>query len=362
MPNMGKRARERAVPAALLACALLLLAAAPSARAIPFGADLNLPANVAFDCTVLPVPSVFGGGFVVLPSGQPTCTWMNVGTVANPQLGTFLAPVAGTVTRIQVRVGPVTGPMQVLVMRSFRDASSTASPVCCIEVGRTPVFTPAPNAVTTIDTALAVRKDVVPDPVNNTLTFDALALSVLAPNVPVPAFDTGRHDPADFGIPTAVVYHPAVGPGQEAFRSSGVGGFQVLMAADVTPAATGAGPAPAGAGAAPAAIRLVQPAVSVRNGIAPVLIRCDLATGRCTGTLRLQSRQVVRAAAAGSKARTVTYGTGRISIAAGQRAHVKVKLSKAGRRLVGAHRRAKVWINATVGGKRVPASRLTLKR
>ena len=62
----------------------------------------------------------------------------------------------------------------------------------CTEVGRTPVSTPAPNAVTTVDTALAVRKDVVPDPVNNTLTFDALALSVLAPSVPVRPARPGR--------------------------------------------------------------------------------------------------------------------------------------------------------------------------
>jgi hypothetical protein len=287
---------------------------------------------------------------------------MSVGTVANPQLGTFLVPVAGTVTQVAVRVGPLTGPMQVVVMRAFRDFNSTASPVCCTEVGRTPVFTPTPNAVTTIATAIAVRKDVVPDPVNNTVTFDSLALSVLAPNVPVPAFDTGRHDPGDFSIPSAVAYHPAVGPGQEAFRSSGVGGFQVLMAADVTPSATGAGPAPAGGGTAPAAIRLVQPAVSVRNGIAPVLIRCNLATGRCTGTLRLQSRRVAGAAAVGKAARTVTYGTAKISVAAGRQARVKVRLSKAGRRLVRAHRRTKVWLNATVGGKRLAATRLTLKR
>jgi hypothetical protein len=338
------------------------LLAASATPAIPFGADLNLPANVAFDCTALPVPNAFGNGFVILPSGQPTCTWMSVGTVANPQQGSFLVPVAGTVTRLALRVGPLTGPMQVIVMRAFRDANSTAPPVCCTEVGRTPVFTPTPNAVTTIDTALAVRKDVVPDPVNNTLTFDSLALSVLAPNVPVPAFDTGRHDPGDFGIPTAVAYHPAVGPGQEAFRNSGVGGFQVLMAADVTPSATGAGPAPAGGGAAPAAIRLVQQAVSVRNGIAPVLIRCNLATGRCTGTLRLQSRQAARAAGGVRATATITYGTGKISVAAGHQARVKVRLSKRGRRLVRAHKRTKVWLSATVGGKRLPATRLTLRR
>ena len=364
MVAVCKPARARAVTALVVVAASLL--AAPATRAIPFGADLNQPANVAFDCTALPLPNAFGTGFVLVPSGQPTCTWVAVGTVANPQQGTFLVPVAGTVTRIAVRVGPLTGPMQVVVMRAFRDASSTASPVCCTEVGRTPVFTPAPNAVTTVDTALAVRKDVVPDPVNNTLTFDALALSVLAPNVPVPAFDTGRHNPGDFGSPSALVYHPAIGPGQEAFvGSSGVGGFQVLMAADVTPAATGAGPA-AGGGTAPAAVRLVQPAVSVRNGVAPVLIRCDLATGRCTGTLRLQSRRAAGAARAATipaaKVRMLTYGSARISVAAGHQGTVRVRLSKAGRRFVRAHRRAKVWMNATVGATRIAPTRLTLRR
>jgi hypothetical protein len=289
MVAVCKPARALAVTGLVVAAGSLV--AAPATRAIPFGADLNQPANVAFDCTALPLPNAFGTGFVLVPSGQPTCTWVAVGTVANPQQGTFLGPVAGTVTRIAVRVGPLTGPMQVVVMRAFRDASSTASPVCC----------------------------------------------------------------------------SAVGPGQEAFvGSSGVGGFQVLMAADVTPAATGAGPAPAGGGAAPAAVRLVQPAVSVRNGVAPVLIRCDLATGRCTGTLQLQSRQAAQAARAAAlpaaKVRTVTYGTARISVAAGHQGTVRVRLSKAGRRLVRAHRRAKVWMNATVGGTRIAPTRLTLRR
>ena len=102
--------------------------------------------------------------------------------------------------------------------------------------------------------------------------------------------------------------------------------------------------------------------MSVRNGVAPVLIRCDLATGRCTGTIRLQSRRTAGAAAAAMATRTVTYGTGKIDIAAGRQARVKVRLSKHGRRLVRAHKRTKVWLSATVGGKRLAASRLTLTR
>lgn len=335
-------------------------AIAPQAHAIGFGADLNLPANVPFDCTVLPLPTAFGNGYFAAPSGAPTCTWANAGSVNSPQAGSFLAPVAGTVTQVRVRVGPVTGPMQVVVLRAFRDFFSTQPPVCCTEVGRTPVFTPAPNAVTTLATALTVRKDVVPDPVNRTLTFDSLALSVLAPNVPIPAFDSGLHDPGNFNSPTAVVYHPAVAPGQERFLNSGVGGFQVLMDADVTPSQTGAGPAPGGAGQTPAAIALVQRAVSVRNGVAPLLIRCSLTTGRCTGTLLLQSRR--GAAAAAGKRRTVTYGRAKLDVAAGKRATVRVKLSKAGRRQLKRHGSLRAWTNVSSMGKRTRVARVTLRR
>ena len=360
------RGMRRLTLPAVLAAAL----AAPSAAvAIPFGANLNLPANVAFDCTALPLPNAFGNGFVLVPvpNGAQTCTWMAVGTASQPEVGSLLAPVAGTVTQVSVRVGPVTGPMQVIVLRSFRDFFSTSDPICCTEVARTPVFTPAPNAVTTIQTALPVRKDTVPDPINRSVTFDALALSVLAPGVPVPAFDSGRHNPADFGRPSALAFHPAIGPGQEAFASgSGVGGFQVLLAADVTPSATGLGPAGGGpTGTAPAAIRLVQQAVTVRDGRAPVVITCGLAAGRCVGVLRLQSRAGAGGAVAAKRrraARTVTYGSASFSILHGRRATLAVTLTRAGRRLVRNHARRRVWVNATVGGRAAPALRLTLKR
>jgi hypothetical protein len=364
------RRRSRRVGLACAAALAAALALPAGAAAIPFGANLALPANVAFDCTALPLPNAFGSGFVLVPvpSGAQTCTWMAAGTASQPEVGSFLAPVAGTVTQVSVRVGPVTGPMQVVVLRSFRDFFSTHDPICCTEVARTPVFTPTPNAVTTIQTALPVRKDTVPDPVNRTVTFDALALSVLAPGVPIPAFDSGRHDPADFGRPSALAFHPAIGPGQQAITTgSGVGGFQVLLAADVTPSASGRGPAGGGpTGTAPAAIRLVRRAVTVRDGRAPLVVTCSLAAGRCAGILRLQSRAAGGGAAAAARrrgrSRTVTYGSARIDVAAGRRARVAVQLNRAGRRLLRRRDERRVWLNATVGGQAVPAVRVTLRR
>src|SRR5262245_3131644 len=108
----------RRIALVVVAAALWVAAVASPAGAIPFGANLNQPANVTFDCTVLPgPPPAFTPGFTVLPSGFNTCTWMNVGSAANLQQGTFVAPIAGTVNSVSVRVGPVTGPMQVVVMR-----------------------------------------------------------------------------------------------------------------------------------------------------------------------------------------------------------------------------------------------------
>jgi hypothetical protein len=355
---MTRRARRIAIAAAA-ALAAAAAAAPRAAHAIPFGADLNQPANVNFDCTVLPgPPPAFTPGFTVLPSGFPTCTWMNVGSFNNLRAGSFVAPVAGTVTRVAVRAGPVTGPMQVVVLRAFRDFFSTAVPVCCTEVARTPVFTPAPNGITEIATALPVRADVVPDPINRTVTFDSLALSVLAPNVPVPALDTGSHDPSNFDMPSASVYHPAVGPNQERFISSGVGGFQVLMAADVTPSLTGAGPAPQGNVTAP--IALARAVIPVNNGVARIPIRCTLTTGRCIGTLRLQSGQPV--AAASLRRKLSTYGKARIDVVAGARERVRIRLTRAGKRLLRDKRRPRVWANAALAGGGIRSHRITLTR
>ncbi len=337
---------------------LLALAGAPAAGAVPFGTDLSLPANANVDCTVLPLPPPgFNPGFTVVPSGATTCTWMAAGTALNPQANTFVAPVAGVVTTVSVRAGRVTGPMQVVVLRSVRDFFSTQDPICCTEVARSQVFTPAPNGITTIATALPVRKDVVPDPINRTVVFDTLGLSVLAPGVPVPLFDTGSHDPANLANPSAIAFFPAIAPNTErfGFSGAGVGGFQVLMAADVTPTPV-TDPAPAGNVTAPVA--LVGRRLAVNNGAVRLPIRCSLVTGACTGTVRLANG----AQAAATIAAVKTYGKGKVRIPAGKQGRVKVKLTKAGRKLLKGRRSAKVWVNAVIGGTKVKSKRYTLKR
>ena len=132
---------------------------------------------------------------------------------------------------------------------------------------------------------------------------------MLAPGVPVPLFDTGSHDPANLAIPSAVAFFPAIAPNTErfGFSGAGVGGFQVLMAADVTPSAT-TNPAPQGNVTAPVA--LVGRRLAVNNGAVRLPIRCSLLTGACTGTVRLANG----AQAAATIAAVKTYGKGKVRI------------------------------------------------
>ena len=127
----------------------------------------------------------------------------------------------------------------------------------------------------------------------------------------------------------------------------------MLLAADVTP-----GPV---VGAT--VLRLLGATAAVSNGAAPLLIRCELGTGRCGGVVLLQNGRAAGARGASAHAaKTTTYASAHYSIAAGKSAHVKVKLTRAGRSLLRRHASAKVYVNATMSGKKITGVRVTLKR
>src|SRR5688572_31078488 len=99
-----------------LAVALTLMTAlvgAAPAHSVTFGADLSQVPNADFDCTVVP-PFNFS-------TGVDTCTWWTTSTVAGSASQSLVVPSGGgVVKRVRVRVGPVTGPMQVVTLRSIR--------------------------------------------------------------------------------------------------------------------------------------------------------------------------------------------------------------------------------------------------
>lgn len=101
----------------------------------------------------------------------------------------------GTVTSASVRVGPVSGPMRFVRMRIlFQNGFGAA---CCSleQVGA--VFTPQPNATTTVPLNFPITFERAPPPTDTTtiIAQDLIALEVLAPNVPIPGVWTANGAP-----------------------------------------------------------------------------------------------------------------------------------------------------------------------
>jgi hypothetical protein len=134
----------------LLVAALLGLALRPaSATALTFGADLAGPVDFTGTCGQL---------------FSDSCTTFSGSTTLS-----YYAPASGTVTAVRVKTGNVAqGPMQIVVMSSLyqNHAGDPGHPyfACCFVAAYGPVFTPAPNSVTTIPTTLPMVEEPTPRP------------------------------------------------------------------------------------------------------------------------------------------------------------------------------------------------------
>ena len=350
--------------AAAAGAALVALATAPtSAAAVTFGADLNNAPTNTTTCGAGAPP------LYIYDVGSPSCLYFS----GAPGSSSY-APMSGTVTAVRVRVGAVTGPMQVVVMRSLyqNKAGDPGHPyfACCFVESYGPVFEPQANAITTVPMSLPMTEESTPPPNDFTTNAagDFLALSVLAPNVPVPMFiDNQSGDSGFYPAPTAqTVPAPSQNP---IFQSTDIFAGQILINADLDTgggAGNGAGGGGPPAPVATPAVALPKQTLPVKNNTVGVPIQCLVVN--CTGTLALQNTQqagIARIAAKkrAKKPKTVSYGSVSFSIAAGKTATVKVKLNTTGRKLVKGHKTVKVWANlrfASGGGK--PTSvRLTLK-
>jgi hypothetical protein len=364
---MGGRCSARiAVVGAALAVGAPL--AAGDSDAATFGADLTRAPTNEYVCgtNIPPLGFYPGAGSCMYFSSSPSP----------------YAPVSGTVTAVRVRVGPHTGPMQVVVMRSLyqNHAGEPGHPyfACCFVEGYGPIFEPQPNTVTTVPTSLPMTEEPTPLPEDFTTNAagDFLALSVLAPNVPIPiAIDNSTRVSGFYPAPTAqTVTAPPPNP---MFETTSLSAGQVLLSADLTPAAgapaggapaagggQGALPPAAGGGARVPAVNLPRTIVPVAGNTANVPLQCQVLD--CRGNIALQSAPLggLAAAAAVAKVKRLTYGTASFSLKAGSTRRVKVKLSTTGRRLLRSHRTTTVWANITFssGGGTARSFRVTLKR
>ncbi|MFI4984541.1 MAG: hypothetical protein ACHQAV_00965 [Solirubrobacterales bacterium] len=277
----------------------------------------------------------------------------------------------GTITQLRVKVGSSTGQMQFVVLRALREASAGpgAGAACCSELYASEPFTPTANAVTSVNVNWPVRNDLTPDPVTDLYTFDQIAISVLEPGVAIPANDTGIYSSNG---PIDNVYWPAWSHvGQERADGGGPEGFEVLINGDWQATASPPTPTPTPA-PLPLPLRPVLPQLQFPQGTARVhgnsaLVDLLCAAGAaCGGQMQLQSAAGATATSArvashstrsqhsGKKkaSKPVTYGTASFSLAAGTSQMVSVHLSSAGRMLVRKRKKAKVWLNITLGSRK----------
>ena len=366
------RGRPLGGPASLVAAALLATAARVGAQVTTFGIDLTQPANVTFDCSVWPVP-LLGGGVGFVPSQAQTCTWTSAVSIAQ----NLYAPAGnGTVTEVRVKVGAITGPMQVVVLQGLRE-DVTNKVGCCQQVGQSAVFTPSANAITTVPVQLPVRNDTMPDQ-NHIFAFDILGLSILAPGVPIPAFDTGNYTNTG---PFDGIDFPASQPNASIAPSDSFG-YALLMNADWVPGGGGPGSPPGGPPVQSGPpLTFETPMALVRRNQATIDLTCTLAAP-CLGDLRLQNQPAPGAVmipmtrlaggplTGASKARpaaahVVTYGRGSFNVAAGATGMVSAQLKPAARRRTRRHKTFQVWANMTLTSTnpaQVVSGQITLSR
>lgn len=331
---------------ALLVAALtlgLILPPSAAAELETFGTDLTRSANSARTCeTGFFDPALIAGtGFPYTP--YASCTWWSVGGIQGT--GNSIVPHGGgTVTRIRVKVGAVTGRMQVVALRLMRHPGSLADPACCLPAGSGPVFTPTANAVTELAVDLPVKHET--DARTGVTLYDVLALSVLDPGVPVPAEATG--DGGWSGVVGGMF--PAYVPGTEA--AVGYGAIMpghVLLSADLEPSAISdppRTPTPLTTPAPGAVIRGGSTAIA-HSGALRIKISCDRTTG-CLGRVVVTRGRSVLARA-------------RIDVAPGAVRVVRVPLTRAGRRALSTGRTVKATASVRLGGELVASRTLTLK-
>jgi hypothetical protein len=356
--------------AALLATAVVLLLA-PTATAQTVGADLDRPANNTRSCeTGFYDPAlILGTGFPYTPFA--TCTWWSVGGISGTG-GTVVPYGGGTVRKVRVKVGPVTGRMQVVALRLIRHPGSLAEPGCCFPAGSGPVFTPEANGVTELDVDIPVRHEV--DRASGLFNYDVLALSVLDAGVPMPAHSTGS---SGFDGLVAGMF-PHYAPGTE--RAVGHGTVMpghVLLQADVEPPAKeeavdrkqdeqkvddqrkqaktrGVAELPAPAAA------LAARTVKLRRGALAIPVTCT-APGGCAGEILVHAAPKAKKGRARAAA-VKLLARGKVKLAAGAKGTVRAKLSRAGRRALRGRKKVAAIATLRLSGVTVATRRLTLRR
>lgn len=345
---------------------MFVLCLPATAGAVTFGSDLNAHTSNS---------SVTCGDFNIFQyAGRVGCSVYTSGNAYNPAdvSATHVIPLPdprvygdqyGTITQVTFKTAPgaPAGPARLSVVEYIRDANSTANPALAQDIADSATFTMAPGADGLVHVATDLPARSLYNANDNSYRFDVLVLTMLDNTTPIPAdmsssFLSGWISPY-VDIPSTngelTVPLPAdrqgtgcCGFGPNPFYA--VGSWysmgEVLMQADMTIGTGNGNTGPLTFGKA---------RVSGRRVILPVTCAQDAV---CAGLLQLLSRS---AGATTSKAKV--YGKAQFSIPARATRKIKVKLNRAGRKLLRKHNSVKLVVQATVGNQ-VATGTVTVRR
>jgi len=350
--------------------AAFALAPPASAEAVTFGA--NLGAHVSNS-------NVTCGDFNIFQyAGRVGCSVYTTGNASNPAdtSATHVIPFPdprvhgdqhGTITQVTFKPAPgaPAGPARLSVVEYIRDANSTANPGLAQDIADSANFVMSPGADGLVHVATDLPARSLYNPNDNSYRFDVLVLSMLDNTTPIPAdlnssFLSAWISPyvdipstqGDLTVPLPADRQGTgcCGFGPNPFYALGAWYTlgEVLMQADLTLHQ----PPPPPPATNP--VKIGKPRLRGNTVILPVECALDRA---CRGLLQLLSRGKggAKARKSSESKKTTVYGRARFSIAARAKKRLRVKLKKAGKKLLKRSRRMRkpVWMvaRATVGSQ-----------
>lgn len=370
----------------VVAVAAVSLALPASASAVTFGSNLSAhAANSNITC----------GDFNIFQyAGRVGCSAYTTGNASNPgdTSATHVIPFPdprangdqhGTITQVTFKPAPgaPAGPARLSVVEYIRDASSLADPGLAQDIADSATFTMAPGADGLVHVATNLPARSLYNRNDNSYRYDVLVLSMLDNTTPIPAdlnsqFLSGWISPyvdipstqGDLTVPLPPARQGTgcCGFGPNPFYALGAWYSlgEVLMQAELTIDQTrgdddNAPPAPTvpTVPANPVTIGRGQ----VTRNTASLSVTCALDTS-CAGLVQLLSRiSATNAKQPRKPTKPTVYGRARFSIPAHETARVKIKLTKAGKKLLKRRTSARVLAEATVGSQ-VTTSSVKLTR
>jgi len=352
--------------------ALFALALPAPVGAVTFGSNLSAhESNSNVTC----------GDFNIF-SGRVGCSAYTTGNASNPgdTSATHVIPFPdprvngdqhGTITQVTFKPAPgaAAGPARLSVVEYIRDASSTADPGLAQDIADSATFTMSPGADGLVHVATNLPARSLYNSDDNSYRFDVLVVSMLDNTTPIPA-DLGSSFlsawitpyvdiPSTNGELTAPL--PAgrqgtgcCGQGPNPFYSLGAWYTlgEVLMQAELTIDQPPEPPQPQNP------VKIGKP--RLRGNAVTLPIACAIDT-TCRGLLQLLSQERRKTARKSKRSKKPTvYGRAQFSVAAHGTKRVKIRLDKAGKRLLKRSKRrrrpVRMVARATVGSQATTAT------